>query len=103
MLRVDVGKVEVRYSSTNSSGEKVNHLRQKIVVDGVPYERRGSEPIYGWNDIQDRHYKRVDDTRECPHVRCGNCFGSKFELFYGSCEISAKCVDCGKLDAVYDG
>lgn len=63
--------------------------------DPKPHETMEPEPYNG------EHYIKAKSNGI--EVLCGDCHGSAFTLRYGSYEILAKCIACGKEACVYSG
>ena len=109
-MNIDLRPVEsvTRPRPNNPSKNYTDHTQQ-LVVDGVVYERRGTEyegePTPDYADINKRHFDCgwSKDRPDCPTVRCGRCYGSAFTLSIGGYAVDAKCVACGFEDEVYSG
>lgn len=77
------------------------NVKEKIKKDGIEYTRHyRTKDSKGTADEVPGHFSNEDGT---PGVLCGECFGCSFSIRFGSYEVIAICMACGKEDVIYSG
>lgn len=55
------------------------------------------------DNIDENHFTICKGTDDLPHILCGNCHQTFFQIFFGLYSVHARCVSCGKSAEIYSG